>query len=381
MAATTMVVLLGGIIGADIAPSPTLATLPVTLMVLGLAIATIPAVMLMKKIGRKKAFIASSITAIFSTLLAAFAITQNNFFLFCTATFLLGTIGGFMQQYRFAALESVPKDMASKAVSMVLFSGILAGILGPEIAKHTKNLFSLQTYAGSFVTISILFFIVSFILLMFKDSKPQEEKAHGKERPLFLIVKQPVYLLSVLAGSIGYGVMVFIMSASPIHLHKISHFSLDSTAFVIQSHIVAMFLPSLVTGALIQKFGIFRILITGLVSFLAAVFISINAKEIPSYWLALVLLGIGWNFLFISSTVLLPRSYNQKERFKAQGINDFIVVISQTLGSFLAGSLLFSIKWVNLNLLALPFIVATLAIFVIFKKQFAISSVKSSIKT
>ena len=369
MSATTLVILLGGLIGADLAPSTTLATLPITLMVAGLAVFTIPAPLLVKKIGRRNGFIISAITSALSTFLAALAITHHNFFLFCLSTFLLGTHGAFIQQYRFAAVESVQKHLAGKAVGLVLLAGIVAGFLGPEIAKHTKDLFSFPLYTGSFISLSVLFVIAAVMLLLFKNPTSQKQEIRGHERSLKSIIIQPSFFLAVIAASVAYGVMVFIMTATPLHLLKVVHYNFDQTAFVIQSHIVAMFLPSLFTGILIEKFGVFRILVTGILSFLISVLLAINAHSLPLFWITLVVLGVGWNFLFISSTVLLSRSYEHSERFKTQGINDFVVVMSQLLATFFAGSILFGTGWINLNMITLPIILITLTIFVLYRKS------------
>jgi MFS family permease len=369
MSAVTIITLLGGLIGAKIAPSPTLVTLPATTMIVGIAVTTIPAALLMRKIGRKNGFLLSAVVAIGAALLAAFAIIRGNFYLFCIGTFLIGTNGAFVQQYRFAAIESVAKSISGKTVGFVLLAGILAGILGPEIAKRTKDMFSLPEYTGSFVFMAILFLIAGVLLFFLKNTKMEEERAQPIERSLKSIIVQPNFYIAVLAALTGYGVMTFIMTATPIHLHNGEHYSLESTVFVIQSHIIAMFLPSLFTGILIQRFGIFRILITGLLSFCLTLLLATNAHSVLPYWGALVLLGIGWNFLFISATVLLSQSYSHLERFKAQGANDFIVVFSQMLASFLAGSVLFGSGWVNLNLLTLPLILFTFVIFILNRRR------------
>lgn len=372
MAATTIVTLLGGIIGAEIAPSTTLATLPTTTMILGVALTTIPAALLMKRIGRKKGFLLFAIIASCSSLLAAYAVIRGNFFLFCISTFFIGTNGAFVQQYRFAATESVSKTMASKAVGFLLFAGILAGVLGPEIAKHTRLFFSLQEYAGPFIVIALLFAFSALLLSFLKDMTAPNEEIHVKERDIRSIVVQPRFYVAVLAASSGFGVMTFVMTATPIHLHNISHYSLDHTVFIIQSHIVAMFLPSLFTGILIQKFGIFRMLLAGLASFFITVLVAINAHSVLLYWIALVLLGVGWNFLYISSTVLLSQSHSHLERFKAQGLNDFIVMTTQMLASLFAGIVVFSSGWVNLNMLTLPIILFSLIIFILNRKYIKI---------
>lgn len=368
MSATTIITLLSGLIGASIAPSLSLATLPPTTMILGVAVTTIPAALLMKKIGRKKGFLLFALAASLASLLTAFAVIHGNFYLFCLGTFLIGTNGAFVQQYRFAAIESVGKTFASKAVGLLLFAGIFAGILGPEIAKWTKDMFSLPEYAGPFLIMACLFVFSAILISFMRDLKIQKDEIRTEERSLKSIIVQPHFFVAVLAAASGYAIMTFIMTATPIFMNRMAHMSIDDTVFVIQSHVIAMFLPSLFTGILIQRFGILRILFSGLVSFCLTIFIAINANSMLTYWLALVLLGVGWNFLYISSTVLLAQSHSHLERFKAQGVNDFVVVTCQMATSLLAGSVLFSKGWVTLNLLTLPLILLVGIIFVLNRK-------------
>ena len=372
MSAASIVFLTGGLIGSEIAPSANLATLPSTMMFGGVAVATIPAVLLMKRIGRKKGFLLSTGAAALSMLLATYALTKSDFNLFCIAVFLLGTNGAFLQQYRFAALESVPKHAMSKAVSFILLAGVISGFTGPEIVKHTKDLYALPHYAGAFLLYSFIFCLAAIILLFFKDVIIKEEIKREKDRSLSQIVFQPGYMLAVLGGALGFGMMVCIMTATPIFLHKMSHFSLNDTAFILQSHVMAMFLPSLFTGSLITRFGPLKVITAGLFSFFMAVMLGVSFTSMIAYWGALVFLGIGWNFLFTTSTVLLPHTYRVSERFKAQGINDFAIVLTQMSASFFAGSLLFNSGWVNLNLLMIPGILAALVIFILGRKKIAV---------
>jgi len=368
MSAVTMVFLTAGLIGAEITPTPSLATLPATMLISGVAVATIPAVLLMKKIGRKKGFMLSAILSLLSLFLATYALTKNDFYLFCFAVFLLGTNGAFINQYRFAALEAVSKNAISTAVSFILFAGIVAGITGPEIVKHTQTLFSLPHYAGAFISYTVLFGISAITFAFYKDQPIHEEKNLGKERPFRQIARQPGYILAVLAAAIGYGIMICIMTATPLFLHKMSHFSLDDTAFILQSHLIAMYIPSLFTGTLITRFGAPKIISAGLTCFMVTVLLATSSTSMVAYWGALVLLGIGWNFLFISGTVLLPQTYTHSERFKAQGVNDFVVVLSQMTGSFMAGTLLFNSGWIKLNLYIIPIILFTWVMFIVGRK-------------
>lgn len=366
---TIIITLFGGLIGAKIAPSPTLATLPATTMIVGVAVSTIPAALLMKKIGRKNGFLLSAIMASCAALFTAFAVSQGRFALFCLGTFFIGSFGAFVQQFRFAAIESVAKNTAGKAIGFILLAGILAGFLGPEIAKRTKDILSLPEYTGPFVVMALLYVVAVILLTFLRNVKIADEEEHAPERALKSIVSQPNFFIAALAGASGYGIMTFIMTATPIHLHDMAHYSIDMTVFVIQSHIIAMFLPSLFTGSLIQKFGVFKMLLAGIACFCITVVLGVFAQAVFPYWMALVLLGIGWNFLYISSTVLLAQSYSHSERFKAQGVNDFIVVTSQMIASFMAGSILFTRGWINLNLLALPIIAVALFFFVLNRKR------------
>ncbi len=365
----TLVSLLGGFIGAKIAPSPTLATLSPTMTIVGMAVTSLPAALLMRKIGRKNGFLFSSLMAACAALLIAFAASHNNFLLLCIGSFFIGSYGAFVQQYRFAATESVSKGMASKAVGFVLFAGIVAGVIGPEIIKWTKDLLSLPEYTGPFLFLAGLFVVSAILLIFFKDTQIHHEEIQSKERSLRSIIIQPHFFIAVLASATGYGLMTFITTAAPIHLHTISHYSIDSVVFITQSHVIAMFLPSLFTGILIQKFGVYRILLAGLVNFCIAVLFATHAHTVFPYWAAVVLIGVGWNFLYISSTMLLSQSHSHTERFKAQGLNDFIVFVIQMTSSFLAGTVLFTRGWNNLNILTLPIVLIVYIIFTINRKK------------
>ena len=354
----SMVVLLGGIIGRTLAPSPSLATLPISLTIGGMAFFTLPASMLMKRFGRRAGFMLGSACVILAGLLASYAITVSSFPLFCLAALMIGTNVSFAQQYRFAAIESVEPHRVSRAVSFVLMGGIAAGFLGPEIARRAQFLLPTQ-YAGSFVGLSVLSTMAFLLLSLLKQVAQKEAVGSGRERPLSEIALQPTYRVALLAGAVGYGVMSFIMTATPVYLHA-RHYSLDEAAMVIQSHIVAMFLPSLFTGLLIERFGLVRVMTTGVLCLLATVGLAIGNRELIHYWGALVLLGIGWNFLFVGGTVLLSQSYSPAERFKAQAANDFTIFAIQAIASFSSGTVLFLANWDLLNLITLPFLLVTL---------------------
>ncbi len=368
-AGPTMVLLLGGIIGTTIAPAPSLATLPISLLIVGVALFSIPASMIMRKVGRKRGFMGAALVASLAALLAAYAISISDFFLFCLATLFIGSNGAFVQQYRFAASESVQSNYAARAVSVVLFGGILAGFLGPEVARLTQDILPAGLYTGSFVALALIYALVIIIVGFMDKIIPGEAEIIGEERPLKAIVVQPTYMVAVLAGVVSYGVMSFIMTATPVQLHQLDGYSLDATAFVIQSHILAMYMPSLFTGFLLERLGLLRVMLAGVLSLVASVLLSLTVHEYMGYWGALVLLGLGWNFLFVGGTVLLTRSYLPPERFKAQAINDFTVFGTQALASLSAGTVLYLANWYVLNLITLPLLFMTLIAILLRRRQ------------
>jgi len=366
-----IVVLTAGIIGADLAPSLEWATLPASLMIVGLALMTIPAAMIMKRIGRRKGFMISAVVAGLSALLAAYAIALGSFAIFCLAVMLIGTNSAFAQQYRFAAAESVEPRFAGRAVSFLLLSGVVAGFLGPEIARRTANLLPVA-YSGSFVALALLYALVLVVLLFMREVRPVESQAGAgsgqEERPLRQIISQPNYFAAVLAGTVAYGVMSFIMTATPVHMHNQAGFTLGATALVIESHIIAMFLPSLFTGFLLERFGGLRVMLVGIAAMLGTVLLGLVSSELLEYWAALVLLGVGWNFLFVGATVKLTGTYRPAERFKAQGFNDFSIFSVQALLSLSAGVVLFRTSWGMLNMMMLPLLALVLTAVVLTRK-------------
>lgn len=356
-----MVILLGGIIGADLAPSPSWATLPVSIMVVGGAVFALPAGAIMRRIGRRLGFAGATVMAALAALLGAYAIAQGSFPLFCLATLLVGANGAFVQQYRFAASESVDQAHAGRAVSLVLLGGVAAGFLGPQMAATTRDWLPAGTYVGSFVSMAGLYLVVAVLLAFMAEVGPRGSEASGTERPLASLFLQPTFLMALLAGAVAYGVMTFTMTSTPIYMHRTHGFSLQDTAWVIQSHVMAMFLPSLFSGFVLERLGLARMMTAGVVFLLACVGLAVVSQDLLHFWGALVLLGVGWNFLFVGATVLLTHSYLPQERFKAQATNDFVVFCIQAFTALSAGTVLFYANWTILNAVNLPFLLATLA--------------------
>jgi MFS family permease len=368
-AGPAMVILLGGLIGSSIAPNPSMATLPVSVLIVGVALFSIPASMIMRKVGRKRGFMGASLIACLGALLAAYAISIANFNLFCLATLFIGSNIAFVQQYRFAASESVPSNFAPRAVSVVLFGGLLAGFFGPEVARLTQDMLPSGLYTGSFVALAALYAVVIIIQSFMEKTIPDQVEVIGEERPLKQIMLQPTYMVALLAGVVSYGVMSFIMTATPIQVHQLDGFNLDATAFIIQSHILAMYLPSLFTGFMLERLGLLRVMLAGVLSLVASVLISLSIHTYIGYWGALVMLGLGWNFLFVGGTVLLTRSYLPPERFKAQAANDFTVFGTQAFASLSAGTVLYIADWIVLNMIVLPLLLVTFIAILLLRRQ------------
>ena len=361
------VVLLGGIIGAELAPDPGLATLPVSLGIISMALMAIPAALLMRRIGRKAGFILGFLIAASGALLAAFALTQHSFFLFCVALALIGQNSAFILQFRFAAAESVEAPFAARAISLVLLGGIAAGYLGPELALRTQDWLP-QLYTGSFVALAILYVAAVPFLGFLRHIPSPKIEGGAAGRPLLQIARQPALLTALLAGVVSYGLMTFVMTATPVHMHS-TGFDLGATAWVIQSHIVAMYLPSLFTGFLVERLGTLRIMLAGTLLMIGCNLAALLGVGLINYWAALLLLGLGWNLLFVGGTVLLTTTYRPQERFKVQAANDFTIFAMQAISSFSAGAVLSSAGWVTINWFALSILLLAGLLFLLQRKQ------------
>lgn len=359
MSATPMMMLLGGLIGADIAPSPEMATLPIASMVIGLALSVLPVSRLMQRFGRKPVFVAGALLGACSGLVAAFATSQQNFVLFCFGAVMLGGAGAVVQQYRFAAMESVAEPFIAKAASRVLLGGLVAAIIGPELAVWGVKLWP-QAYVGAFFCLTLVSLIAAVILSFYRESELERDasarRVQDKPRPLSEVLTQSQLWVAVAGATLGYAMMSFVMTATPLHMHHIEHYSLADTKWVIQSHIIAMYLPSLFSGVLVSRLGVSKMMLLGLLAYLVTIVSAIIGRDLLNYWAALVLLGIGWNFLFVAGTSLLPRCYEKCERYKVQSFNDSLVFGAQAMASLSAGWVIHLLGWNRLLLSCLPLI-------------------------
>jgi len=350
-------VFLSGIIGSTLSPLKALQTVPTSLMIVGVAVFSFFAAKIMSKIGRKAGFLYAAIFNSFSALLAAYAVWDKNFYLFCLACFFIGCGMSFTHQYRFAAAESVEKSFIPKALSIIMLASIFSALLGPNIANFNKDLINGHLYVGSYLSLAVLT-SVPIIFLSFYSPKlePVGINKHGGRSYLELIL-QPRFLQAVVSAAFAYAVMSFLMTATPINMHVMENYSLNKTSIVIQLHIVSMFLPSLITGSLLKKFGHSKIIYAGVTFYVLTILLSFLEPSFFNYILTLVFLGLGWNFLYLSGTGLLVLSYKEQEKFKAQGFNDILVFSIQALASLSAGYTLSITSWKTMNLIALPFLI------------------------
>lgn len=368
----SLMILIAGLIGATLAPSIGQATLPVALMIIGVACSTIPLGKLQTRFGRKPVFLVFSVLAMLSALSAYFSLIISSFLLFCGSAFSLGFSMASAHQYRFAVTEHVSKDNIPVVTSTLLFGGLISAFIGPEIALAGQSVSSVE-FAGSFLLLAALF-LLCFVLLLFVGPGQHEKIDTVDDLPhqsgFTLILKSPILLLSLLSGVVGFSVMSFIMTATPLTMHEHAGHNLADTKFVIQSHIAAMYLPSLISGILIKRLGFKLILWAGLVIYAICLAIAFFDNSFLHFWLALVLLGLGWNFLFITSTSMLSLGHTHEQRFSVQSTNDFIIFSCQSIAALTSGWFLFHWQWQGVLFITLP-ILLLFSIFLFRSQAFA----------
>lgn len=348
------------LIGQRIAPDLALATLPVALQFLGLMSATLPAAHLMRWFGRKVGFLTGNLIGVGGAVLAAVALAGASFPLFCLSTFLLGMAIGVGQQYRFAAIEHCAPAQHPRAIGLVMGGGILAAVLGPNLAVWAEHLASID-YLGAFFVLIGLYLLTTLLILSLPLRPADVSEQQGDGRSYAELLRQPALVAAVTAGAIGYGVMVLVMTATPLAMESCG-FAFDSTASIIQWHVLGMFLPSFFTGKLIARVGDTRVIQAGCLLLIACVLLNQLGVTYWHFWLALVALGVGWNFAFIGATTLLTHTYYPSEKAKVQGMNDFLVFGFSALGALLSGHLQAALGWELLNLLMLPAIVIAMGL-------------------
>ena len=341
------------LVGKRITDDPAWATLPLSLNLLGTMSSGIPASLLMQKIGRRNGFRLGTVVGMLGGLINIYAIQSGSFILFCLGSYLIGCLLGFGQLYRFAAIEVTPEEHKARAVSLVLFGGILSGVLGPGIALLTKDWVEEAPFMGSYQSLIGLYILIFLLLQLVDLPKPRASEQQPRTRPFWEITRQTSWKISVLSAALGYAAMALIMTATPLSM-QVHHHSFSASAFVIQWHVIAMFLPSFFTGNLIQRFGRKNIMLMGIGLNLLCILINVQGHFFLSYWFALIFLGVGWNFMFIAGTTLLTETYRPEEKALVQGVNDVLVFGSAASGSLLAGILQNQIGWESLNIVVAP---------------------------
>lgn len=353
-----VMVMLGGIIGSNLSTNQAFATLPLSMMVVAIAATTIPATMLMRKIGRRKGFALSSLSCIVALLTAIFALQQESFMLFILAAMLFGINMAFTQQYRYFAAESVAAKHVPRAISLVLAGSIGAAFVGKELATRGQYWIDGIQFAGSMIILAVMFAVQALLFFLMVPAREHDAVATTKtERSLGQIVCQPVYIVAVLGATAGFGLMTLVMTATPLSMHVNDGYSLEQTANVIQAHVLAMYVPSLVAGFLIERIGVTRLMFVGALGLLATSLVGLQGHTVLHYWWALVLLGVGWNFLYVGGTTMLTYSYSMAERFRAQAVNEFLVFGMSATASLLAGTVMHFYGWGTLMLIPMPFLI------------------------
>ncbi len=347
MGGTALTVLIAGIIGTTFAPSPGLATLPIALAVIGVATSTLPTGRLQARYGRRTVFLGYGGLAILSALMAAAGLVIESFALYCLSAFVMGWAAAAGHQYRFAALELVPAPMAAQATSVLLLGGILGAFIGPEMAVRGRHLLATE-YAGSYVLLAAGYVAALVLVVFYRETSHEETETPEGGRSLSEILREPVVILAISASAVAYGVMSFLMTATPISMHEHAGHSIEATKWVIQSHIIGMYLPSLVFGFFHSRLGSKAMLWLGTFAFVATLLIALSGIAFLHYWTALVLLGVGWNFLFLTGTNLLVLGHRRSERFQVQSFNDFMTFSVQALVSLGSGWFLYVLGWQGL---------------------------------
>jgi MFS family permease len=353
LSASSIQVALSGLVGAMLAPDRLLATLPFSLITVMTASTTIPASFLMARFGRRAGFILGALLGGSGGAISTIAIFRQDFVAFCVGNALMGCFQAVAQYYRFAAADAAQPTFKSRAVSWVMAGGVAAALLGPGIAGFSKDLFAPVTFAGSYLAIVVLAAVSILLLSLLSIPVPAAAAGQGGGRPLAVIARQPAFVAAVANSVLGYASMVFVMAATPLAAVACGHSSGDAIG-IIRMHLIGMFAPSFVTGSLIARFGVTRILLAGAGMLLASAATALSGLALVNFWAALALLGVGWNFLYVGGTTLLTSAYRPEERAKTQAANEFLTFGAVACASFASGGVMARFGWEAVNYAVLP---------------------------
>ncbi len=362
---STVVYATGAIVGNALAPSHTLATLPISIFVVGMAACSLPAGAIAQRYGRRTAFMIGTGCGVLVGLLSALAVVLGLFWLFCVATFFGGAYAAVVLSFRFAAADCLPLEQRARALSFVMAGGVFAGVVGPQLVTHTMNLWLPYTFAATFLAQAAVAVLSAGILHGVRLPMPTAQEVSGG-RPIGAIIRQPKFVTAVTCGVVSYLLMNFLMTAAPLAM-RMHGLSQESSNLGIQWHVIAMYAPSFFTGRLITRFGAQRVSMAGLTLTAVSVAVGLLGADVAHFWLTLILLGIGWNFGFIGASALVLQCHRPEEKARVQSFNDFVVFGSVAFGSFLSGGLLTSFGWNAV--LWLSFVPLALAVFALTRPE------------
>ncbi len=352
-----IIVAVGGLAGQQLASRPELSTVPISIYHLGLALGTIPAAFIMRRLGRRGGYLIGALLGIIGGLVASYGIHANLFTVLCLGTLLAGLYASYVQSYRFAAADAATAQFRPKAISWVMAGGLLAAFIAAQAVMLTRDLNPDAPYSAAFIaqaSLGLMALPLILLLRLPRDHATQNTNARG--RPLREIARSPYFVISVITGVVSYALMTLIMTAAPLAMHQYGH-GLDDSTFGIQWHILAMYGPSFFTGHLIQRFGKITIALTGILIIGSSSVVALTGTEVSHFWLALILLGLGWNFGFIGATAMVTDCYRPEEKNQVQAVNDFLVFGTVAAGSFSSGHLLAASGWQQLNMMVFPIVI------------------------
>jgi len=359
----TVIVSTTAILGAMLAPDKGLATLPITGMVMGMWLGTLPVGALARRFGRRTALQVGSFFGILSGFVSYAAVMQNSFWVLILGTFCGGLYAAAHQSYRFAAADTASEKFRAKAVSWVMAGGIFAAVIGPQLVIFTKDLMAPHLFAASYIGQSICALLAAVVLQFVRIPRPVAKAGAAPSRPLSEIIRNPRFVVAAACGMASYALMNLVMTSAPLAMVGCGH-SVTDAALGIQWHVLAMYGPSFFTGSLINRYGAERITGIGLVLIALTAAIAISGTSVMHFWWALIALGVGWNFAFIGATTMVTQCHRADERNKVQSFNDFLVFGSLAVSSFSSGQMLAAFGWDVLNLMLVPFVVAAGALLI-----------------
>jgi predicted MFS family arabinose efflux permease len=360
---STVLVATAGIVGTTLAPDKSLATLPISIFVLGMWMGTLPIGALARRLGRRNALQIGTVCGVLTGLICCLAVLQGSFLLFNVGAVFSGLYASAHQSYRFAAADTASETFRPKAISWVLFGGVVAGVVGAQLVIATQDLWAPYLFAATYIGQAALALISAGVLMFLNIPKPPARSAAGDGRPLGEIAKQPRFVVAVACGVATYSMMNLVMTSAPLAMVMCNHSVTDAT-LGLQWHVLGMYAPSFATGALISRFGLERITGAGLALIIVSAVIGIAGISLWHFWIALALLGVGWNFAFIGATTMVTHCHRPNERNKVQAFNDFLVFGSMAIGSFSSGALLVSFGWSMVNGVVFPVVLAATALLV-----------------